>query len=219
MKKLLIIAWSIFIIGILFRLFHFPGPSLLLILGTFLLVVHSVIFMVKNAQTDLPNAFLHLSYALLTVYLLFKIQYWSCGPMILGFTLLFIIVLLAIFTSFILFFTNKTKIQIPQILLVVYFAFIFVLSYTHSYSIYYFFNLDKTLNQDSRDTDYRTWDKYSWFLYIANKPNEALEANLNAQKALEEHLKIETDEKAIQYQTLLKQHNQKILENNWTSWP
>jgi hypothetical protein len=219
MKKLQIIAWTIFIIGLVFRLLHYPGTSVISILGTLLLVIHSILYLVKNAKTNLPTSFLHLSYSLLTVYLLFRLQYWSCGPMILGYSLFFIIVLLLTISCFVLLFSSKTQFKFPQIFLVVYFVFFFVLSFTHSDRIYYFFNLNTALNGESINTNYQSWDKYSWFLYIADKQDEAIEANQNAQKAVEEYLKIIPDEEAVQYSTVIKQHGQQIQDKNWTSWP
>jgi len=100
-----------------------------------------------------------------------------------------------------------------------YFIFFFILSFTHSDRIYYFIKLNTVLNAESRTTNYYSWDKYSWFLYIADKQNEAIEANQNAQKAAEEYLKIIQDEKAVQYLTLIKQHGQQIQDRNWTTYP
>lgn len=219
MKKLQIIAWIIFIIGIIFRLLHYPGTAVISLLGTLLLVIHSIIYLVKNANTNLPSTFLYLSYSFLTVYVLFRLQYWSCGPMILGYSLLFIIVLLLTISSFILLLTSKIKIKLPQIFLVVYFIFFFVLSFTHSYRIYYFFNLNPVLNGESRNTNYHSWDKYSWFLYLADRQDEAIEANQNAQKAAEDYLRSIPDEETVQYLTVIKQHGQKIQDKNWTLWP
>jgi hypothetical protein len=219
MKKLQIIAWTIFIIGLVFRLLHYPGTAVLALLGTLLLLIHSIIYIAKNAKTNLPNSFLHLSYTLATIYILFRLQYWPVGPMILGYSLFFIFVLLVTISCFVLLITNKTPFKFPQVFLVVYFVFFFVLSFTHSDRIYYFFNLNTVLNGESRNTNYQSWDKYSWFLYIADKQDEAIEANQNAQKAVEEYLKLIPDEEAKQYLTVIKQHGQQIQDNNWTSWP
>jgi len=216
MKKMQIIAWTTFLIGLVFRLLHFPGAGIISLLGTLLLFIHSIIFLFKNAKTNLPTSFLHLSYSFLTIYVLFRFQYWSCGPMIFGFPLLFIIVLLVTLICFILHLTNN---RLPQIFLIIYFVFFFVLSYTHSDRIYYFFKLNPVLNGEMRNTDYYSWDKYSWFLYIVDKQDEAIEANRKAQKAVEEHLKIIQNEEAVRYLTLIKQHEQQIRDKNWTTYP
>ena len=216
MKKLQIIAWIIFLIGVVFRLLHYPGGGIILTLGTLLLLVHSIIYLSKNAKTNLPTSFLHLSFSFLTAYVLFRFQYWPCGPSFFGFPLLFIIALLITLICFILHFANN---KLPQIFLVVYFVFFFVLSYTHSDRIYYFFNLNPMLHAETSNTNYYAWDKYSWFLYIVDKQDEAIGANYRAQKAVEEYLKIIQDKEAIHYLTLIKQHEQQIKDKNWATYP
>lgn len=218
MKKLLLIAWVMFIIGLFFRLLHYPGASVILVLGTLLHIIHSVIYLAQNAKSNLVMSFLHLSYASITTYILFRLQYWPGGPMIMGFSLFFIIVLLITLYYFKLQLTSKVEFKLPQIFLVLYFVIFIALSFTHSYSIYYFMNLNPVLNGDSRNTDYYSWDKYSWFLYIANKQEEAIEANQNAQKAANEYLKIIPDPKTSQYLISIEQHGQQIRDKNWTAW-
>jgi len=217
MKKMQIIALITFLLGVVFKLLHYPGGALILLLGTLLFFVHSIIYLFKNAKTNLPMSFLHLSYSFLTMYLLFRFQYWSCGPRIFGSPLLFLIVLFVTLTCFVLLFKNKSQFKFSQIFLIVYFAFFWVLSYIHSDRIYYFFNLNTVLNSEARETNYNSWDRYSWFLYIANKQDEALEANHKAQKAVEEYLKITSDSNAVYDLGLIKQHEQQIRDKSWTN--
>lgn len=219
MKKLQIIAWSIFFIGILLKLFHFPFASQMLILGTLLLVIHSLIYFGKNANTNLANSFLHLTFAFMTAYVLFRIQYWSCGPMILGYSLFFLLVLVIFIICLVLHVTHKPKFRVPQLILLLYFLFFYILSFTHSYDIYYFVYLNPVLNGESREINYHSWDKYSWFLYIAGKKEEALEANYKAEEAIKNSLKIGGDNLTIEYEALIKLHQQQILDGNWTIHP
>jgi hypothetical protein len=79
--------------------------------------------------------------------------------------------------------------------------------------------LNTILNGESRKTNYQSWDKYSWFLYLGNRQEEAIEANHNAQKAAEEYLKLKQDEEAIKYLTIIKQHQQQIKNKNWATYP
>ena len=215
MKKMQIIAWTSFLIGLVFKLFHLSGGGIILLLGTLLLLIHSIVYLFKNAKTNLPISFLHLSYSFLTTYALFRVQYWSCGPRIFGFPLLFIIALVVVLICFILHFKNN---KLPQIFLFVYFVFFIVLSYTHSDRIFYFCNLNTVLYSETRNTNYWAWDKYSWFLYIADKQDEAIEANKKAQKAVEEQLKIIQDTEAVQYLPIIKHHEKLIKEKNWTTY-
>lgn len=79
--------------------------------------------------------------------------------------------------------------------------------------------LNSVLNGESRNTDYRGWDKYSWFLYLDDKNDEALEANTNARDALNTYLKIIDDNEAAQFSNLIDRHNQQIRERNWSDYP
>jgi hypothetical protein len=219
MKKLLISAWTIFAIGLVFRLLHFPGSELISILGALLLFIHSSIYTARNAKTNLPSSLLHLSYAVLTIYFLFRLQFWPAGPIILGYPSLFIIGLLVTIACFVLHTTRKMPLKFAQIFLVAYFVLFFVLSFTPSYRIYYFVNLSNVVNGDTRNILYKSWDKYSWFLYLADEQDQAIEANLKAQKAAKQYLSMYQNEEALQYLNLIKQHGQQIADDNWTAFP
>lgn len=219
MNKLLISAWTVFFIGLAFRILHYPGAGIFSMLGTLLILIHSIMYFNRNVKTDLSSSLLYLSFANITLYILFRIQCWSVGPMFLGFSLFFIFIFLLTIAWAIIHIVDKKPFKIPQIFLILYFVFFIGLSFTNSYKIYYFFNLNTVINGVARNTDYYSWDKYSWFLYIANKQEEAIVANENALKAAEEYLKSTSDEDVVQYLELIKQHKQKIQENNWTNFP
>ncbi|MEZ4805785.1 MAG: hypothetical protein R2852_09955, partial [Bacteroidia bacterium] len=103
--------------------------------------------------------------------------------MIVFFPLLLVIALIVVFNFLRLKFKEKTAFKRPELLLALYISFILLLSFTHSHKIYYFFNLNTILNEESRETNYMAWDKYSWFLYISNKQEEAIDANKKAKSA------------------------------------
>lgn len=218
MKRLLITSWGLIASGLIFRLLHYPGASFLLVVGTFLLVLESMIYFIKNAKANLPNSLLKLSYSLLTVYALFRIQYWPMGPIFMGYYLSFVVVALVTITSFILISVRRIPFRLSQRFLVVYFAFVVILSFTSSHRIYYFFYLNKLLNTESRNHDFRSWDKYSWFLYIAGNQEEALQANKNAESAIQACLNTSDCEGAIPYSNVVKQHRKLIQGRNWTDY-
>lgn len=217
MRILQIIAWVVFTIGIVFRLFDFPGTSLVSVIGTFLIVLHGIISFFKTVNTNLPTAFLYLSVSSITVYFLFRLQYWYCGPRVMGFPLLFIITLLVSITCIVLHLTNKSKYKTPQLFLMVYFISFLILSFVHSHSIYYFFHLNSVTYSKSRKISFQFWDKYSWFLYIANKKEEALEANDKAKEALEESRKVYRI--SLSDIKIIEEHRKLILTNNWKTYP
>jgi hypothetical protein len=123
MKHLQIIAWLIFIIGLFLRLLHFPFAIVISIYGALLLVILLIVYLIKNAKSNISASFFYLSHSLITVYILFRLNYWYCGPKIFGISLLFVIVSLVNISYFVLIKKSKTKFQFPQLLLVVYFAF------------------------------------------------------------------------------------------------
>jgi hypothetical protein len=219
MKKLLIISWSVFFTGIILRVLHLPFASVLSILGTLMLVVYSIIYFIKNVKSKLPAAFLHLSFAAITTYVLFRLQYWYIGPRLLGISLFFIFVLLVVIAYLVLHILNKLKFRLPQLFLVFYFSTFLALSFISSHSIYYFFNLNPVLRGDFRNTDYHSWDKYSWFLYIAGKQEEAVVANQNAINAAMESYKRAPGYRQVRDVELIKQHGKQIQERRWMSYP
>ncbi len=176
MKALNITSWTIFFLGLIGKFFHYP-TTLLMILGCLLLLIYGLITFFKEIKTNLPYSLQPLSFAFLSIYLLFRVQYWGFARYI--FALTFILVA----TCLILYLVKKAKFKLREIILVLYFAFIFLLSFIHADKIYYIVNLNTVLNSEIRNYSYSAWDKYSWFLYIAGKQDEAVQANQNAQKS------------------------------------
>jgi hypothetical protein len=113
---------------------------------------------------------------------------------------------------------SKTRFRLPQFVLSAFFLFSWFISYTQSDGFYYFFYLNPVLNESSREYDFRAWDKYSWFLYIVKKQDEAIEANTKAQEAVDKQLKLYEGPIAKEYSKIIKQHRQLILDHNWRSF-
>lgn len=218
MKKLQIIAWICFLLGLIIKLLHYPGASFLMVLGVLLLLIHSILFFTKRFKDKLPESLLNFAFLIMTIYLLCRIQYWNCGPTILGFSLLFIVLAGVSVTTMILNFRNATKIKMPLILLIIYFIFSVWISFIHSDKIYYFFNLNEITQKENRIENYRAWDKYSWFLYVTDKQDEAIKANINAQRIIEEKLKNKQSEYLLNDLEIIKKHNDLIREKNWIDY-
>ncbi|MFA0963674.1 hypothetical protein AB9P05_17850 [Roseivirga sp. BDSF3-8] len=60
-------------------------------------------------------------------------------------------------------------------------------------------------------TDYITWDKYAWFLYLNGEYDEALNAAVQAGQIVSE-----TND--IRWAELIREHEQRIRDRNWTSY-
>ena len=218
MKKLHIIAWIICLLGFVFKFPHYPGASLLMIFGVILLLIHCVLFFIKNKHEKLPEAFLHLALVVMTLYLICRLNFWNCGPMIMGFNLLFLISAGISIAALILNAGNTKALKLPQIILICYFLGFVWISFIHSDRIFYFFNLNEITHKENRIENYKSWDKYSWFLYIVNKQDEALEANRKAQRIIEEKLKAEQPEYLLNDLESIRKHNDLIKGRNWIDY-
>jgi hypothetical protein len=215
MKKFLIISWAFFILGVAFKLFHIQFSNWSMLLGCLLMLIHSIIFLIKNAKTDLPQSFLYLTATFWTIYLFFRIVFLSGIFYIFGFPIIFIIPLFFSIICFILHVIKQIPFKLPQILVSIYLIFSIMLSYTHSNKIYYFIRLNTVLNNESRNTDFSAWDKYSWYLNLSHKTDEAINANENAKKAAEESLKQNNSEETFEYLDVIKKHKQQIAQGTW----
>ncbi|HTF04483.1 MAG TPA: hypothetical protein VK826_10670 [Bacteroidia bacterium] len=213
MKLFRILSWSLLALALIFRLAHFPGAALLSIISCFLLLLHTIIFSAKNHKTNLPDSLMHATFTSWTLYLLFRIQYWPYTGHLFTVACLFTIAWL------ILHFSKNEKIRASQIVLVIFVAASLVIAFTPTYRIYYFFNLNSTLYSDSRHYDYRAWDKYSWFLYVSGKQEEALEANRQAQVAANECIQWPDQEDAVTYSKVITVHGQLMQAGLWASYP
>ena len=213
LEKLRINAWSVFLLGIAFKIQHYPGGVLLLLAGCLMMLIHSLIFLNKNHKTNLAAAFVYLTYTIWTIYLLFRIQFWGVA-----FTIFIVAVMLSI-VCILQHMSQKLAFKNPQIKLSIYVLLITIFSFIHADRIYYFFNNLALQGKLESEISYRVYDKYSWFLYIANKQEEALAANQHAQKAVSKTLIIYRDSEAIRYSKLIQQHEQLIKNKTWTSYP
>lgn len=216
MKKLAIISWSLLLIGTVMRITHVPGAALCLIVATLLILIHATIFIIRNRKTQLNAGLMHLALASLTVFLLFRTQYWPgvqwLALIAAGLTIAWVI------TSI----TSKSKFQLTHLLVAGYVLFAAFVWQARTHSIYYFINLNETFCGESRETNFHAWDKYSWFLYTSGDQAAALDANANGFKALNEALKNPYDYEAQSYAVILVDHQQKIKSgrwDSWTSWP
>ena len=217
MKKLLIIGITVLLIGLIFRFLHFPGGAILLLTGNALILIHSLIFLVQNSKKNITQSFFYFSFSFISIYSFFRLQFWPTGPFILGISLFSWFVFSVTFTYFILFLSEKNKFRLPQLILVAYFLFYINLGYTHSHSIYNVLYFNSVINSESIKTNYRAWVKYSWFLYISDKQNEALEANQKAQDIINQNKYFDDDLANDLWR--IQQHEEKIRNQNWMSYP
>lgn len=218
MKKLQIIAWSCFLVGLIIKIPHYPGSALLMIIGVLLLLIHSVLFLIKNAKDKLPESMLNIAFTVMTFYFLCRILYLRFGPLIFGYSILYILLIGVSIAAIIINFGNAKKIKLPQILLIIYYLFSIWISFIPSSEIFYFFNLNEKTQKANRIENFNAWDRYSWFLYGIGKQDEAIEANMNSQCIIEEKLKIEQSDYLLDELDRIKKHNEQIQEKSWIEY-
>jgi len=215
MKGLRITAWSFFGIGLLFKSMHWPGGSVLAILGALLLLIFSSIHFIKNKKEGKVDSFINLSVALATTYLLFRIQYWSFANVI------FIVNLLSILLVLVAVIRSKSKLNLFSYLVIVYSLLTIPLYFAGSHHIYYAMNYGSITHEAGVDNYYnhKVLDRYSWFLIRNGKKEDALKYNDIAHKAAEKFLEESTvgyDEfdakRAIE---VIEEHRRKLESNAW----
>ncbi|WP_018342786.1 hypothetical protein [Cytophaga aurantiaca] len=213
MKSLRICSWISICLSFVFKFLHYPFAGPLIVLGVFLLFIYTVIFVIKNADKNMPEVFFHLNIFIWTTYFMFRYMYWPFAQ------ILFTVCVCLTFIYTVLLAVNKSKIRYPQTILFTYILALGILAYTQSYRIYYFFNLNPVLNEEFNTVNYQAWDKYSWFLYGANKKEKALEANKNAKNAVQKSLEINAaDIYANMFNPYIIYHEDLIKKNNWTNY-
>lgn len=121
MKALKIIGAILFFIGITFKFTHWPLASIIFILGTLLLFVHALIFLIQNLKKDSTSAWINLSFSLIAIYVLFRFQYWPCGPYIIDFPLLFIVIFSFSILTIVKIFQSKSLAKFRSLLFFSYF--------------------------------------------------------------------------------------------------
>lgn len=185
---------------------------MLMVLGVLLLLIHCIIYFIKNVSKDLPSSIFHFSCLFWSIYLFFRIQYLSYSGLI------FTISLLTTLTYITLHIIKKEKFRLPHIIFTLYVGLSIIVFFTSAHKIYYVFNYS-ILNGNTENIYFEKWDKYSWFLYSAGKKNEALEANTNAQKSLKNAKNTISRGEQQEYAEMLQKHQTYIIENNWVDYP
>ena len=218
MKKIQIIGCVALILGLILKTVHIPGASVLFLLGANVIAVANFIVGMLNLQADKQKSLFHFAVSLLTVYVLFRFQFWPMGPSISGIKLMFLLPVGLSIAYFIRYFKHNANMQIAQKILAGYLVFVIFISFTPTYKIQYFMQLNPVLSANSRDSNYVAWDKYSWFLYTAGKYDESLEANRMAKQAIETSTYQISQYNRQEYKQKLTEHEEKIKGKSWNNW-
>ncbi len=207
------LSWLLFLLGVIFLFFHVPNNLLMVLSASVILVILSLTELYRHGREAWAISLIFFSFALISLYVTGRLHFWFISKILFIFT--------AIISGFTLlfYFIFLRRAGWQGILLFSCFLFTIWLSNLPSHRIFYAIRLNTMLNRESRATDYRSWDKYSWFLFIRDNRYAALEANKKAKEAAEKVLSLSPDQKAMRYRKLISQHEFQILHRNWESYP
>jgi len=177
MKRTLQIFLGLFILGFFLKLFHIPGWGQLLFFSALILTVLTIVGYIiscvkKDSFTD--SRLFELSLVLWLDYFLTRINLWAVG-----FYLIYCCIGISIYMIY------KTKNKIRNIKVFVMFLLILwgvLMQQVHSYSIYSLMYMNTFIN---KNIDSNIYDHYSYFLFIGEKPDEAIIAG---EKAIEKSI-------------------------------
>jgi hypothetical protein len=213
MKKFLIISWILFFLGFTIHLLHWPGADLFMLLSCTILIIHNIIFMFKNVKKSIIAVLSNFMMTMIAIYVIFRF-------MNLPFSILFFIlsILLAVII-FIIQISQKKPLKWVQLFLILPIALSITIFFTKSDQLFYITNCHY-LSDDTKSCYFGVWDRYSWYLYCADKKVKALEANQKAIEGVSDTINgcsayIHDRQLTI---SELEQRKLMIINNTWTNW-
>ncbi|MCX8487112.1 MAG: hypothetical protein ORN53_08085, partial [Crocinitomicaceae bacterium] len=95
------------------------------------------------------------------------------------------------------------------------------ISFVPAHVITYFFDLNEMINKENNKTNFASWDKYSWFLYIHGEKERALDANHKAMEAWNYRNKVNPhstsdNPKYVNIPAIIMEHEKGIINETWT---
>lgn len=209
MKKIEKIIYSLYAIGIVFKLFKLPLHTVF-ILVTLLAILIYYVFCLFRKNKDLLSTLTGFVTALWLFCLLSILKHFPFMNM------LWILSILSSMALFIPLYKNRKTTSGNSMFCSVIIIITIFFRFLPAHNTYYITNIK--FNYEI-ETDYFSWDKYSWFLYTNGKEDEAIQANKNAQTAVEKCLKNPKFGDENEYFTLIKEHQLEIRNKTWKEYP
>jgi hypothetical protein len=213
MKRFYLTAWLVLISGVIFQFLQMPGSAIILLAGGLLFLIHLVVFLSKEGNSALYLSFFYTLITLINIYLIGRLHFWFFSKIV------FYLALLTALLSVIIYFVKKQKHVLMLSSSLIYMLLMIMFSWVRPYQLYYAIRLNTFLNNESRKFDYRSWDKYSFFLYRYDKIDEAYEANKHAMEPVTYSKEKLNDAGAEQFMNLTRQHQFQIVHQQWTDYP
>ena len=199
MKILLITSYLIYLSGFFLKFFHVPRNAIIMMAGiALMLLVYSIAGLTKKFDRSYVIA----GFATTTwlVLLLFTVKFWPFTIPILSFAAA--VTIASILYSYKLKKFNEIKLIFISIILCLTFYFM------PTDTKYYLISIK--WNQEI-ETDYYSWDKYSWFLYQNGRFDAALKASNRA-------LELANKNRDINWTESITDHNRLIKNRKWSQY-
>jgi len=198
LKKLLTVSYILYLVGFTLKFFHLPYTTVLMIAALFGLLVGAIIAGTKKSSD--VNPYIHIANLSWLLLLLFALKFLPFSNGVLAVAI--ILSLFAIFNAF----QRKElhKLIAVACCMAIAFAFYFMSTDKRYYLVSIKWNYEI-------ERDYRSLDKYAWFLYINGNKEKALEIE---QEALETVIANPNKE----WQEFIESHLEKIEDENWVSY-
>jgi hypothetical protein len=203
MRILQIIAYSIFLIGLILKFFHFPKNAIIMMVGIFLmLLVYSIASF--NKKYDRLSSIIGFATSFWLISLLFTLKFWPFSSLLL--------LISAVLTVISIVYSNKLK-RLKELKLLCISSIICLIFYLMSSDIKYYLVSIKW-NQEI-ETDYYSWDKYSWFLYQNAHYDKAMETSNHALKIANQQAKQYGE---AEFVDIINDHNKMIKNKTWIKY-
>lgn len=214
MKKLLLSSGLVFLTSIVFRIFHLPFSNLIALLAILLMFIFAVVHSFKKEKVWGINLFATWLIFFWSYYLFARYLFWNIGPGILGFNALFLLTFIGTILYVVQSYSKKGISKI-----VVGFSLIGLsISFVPSHAILYFFDLNEMVNKENNKINFKSWDEYSWFLYIHGDKQRALDANHKAMEAWNYRNKVNPSSSPYfqKMPAIIMEHEKGIINGTWT---
>jgi len=198
MKIINFISHLLFFTGLLLKFFHIHYNAILILIGLVGTVIALIIGLLKKQEKAV--SLLTLTNIVWLVLVFSSVKFLSIETVVLT-----IAIVLTLISTIVIVRINKIKMIFP-ILITISIGLIFYFMPTHErYKL-----LSINWNHEI-ETDYITWDKYSWFLYQNGEFNKALEAS-NKARDIAHQL---NDNEWVQ---VIDSHYKKIEQRKWEEY-
>ncbi len=204
MKIFEVLAYLAFFIGLFEKVFHtqlVPFPAVIMIFGVLLVLVLNI---VRLRGPKKHQAIIGLSLFLWMVYLLLVLKYFVPYQA----PILTAAILMSLYTAF-----RVIKERLRSYNLILWFLFMISgvsLAFVPLADRYYIINIkfNSTLYEDPF-----FWDRYSWWLNIDGRHDEAIEASSTALMIIN---KWEEGPEKLEWTTMVEDHRNKLETKSWT---